>query len=137
MNDAAASQQPENAAALDALADQLAACGAALPLPAGGREAVFSAPWQAHAFAITLQLHERGLFTWPQWAEALGAELRAAGPGDDGSRYYEHWLAALERLVVAQGAGSAADLHRLAHAWEDAAARTPHGQPIVLADGDG
>ena len=66
----------------------------------------------------------------------IAVQRSAAGPGDDGSRYYEHWLAALERLVVAQGAGSAADLHRLAHAWEDAAARTPHGQPIVLADGD-
>ena len=51
---------------------------------------------------------------------------------DDGSRYYTHWLNALEQLVIARQIGSADQIHALEHAWEDAAARTPHGQPIVL-----
>ena len=27
---------------------------------------VFREPWEAQAFAMTLSLHERGLFTWPE-----------------------------------------------------------------------
>ncbi len=102
-------------------------------------EPVFAEPWQAHAFALTLSLHERGLFTWREWAEALGAEIataQAAGDADRGDTYYVHWLAALERLVAEKGASSAAELVRCRDAWEHAAERTPHGQPIELADGD-
>ena len=63
---------------------------------------VFNEPWEARAFAMTLALHERGVFTWPQWAEALSrqiAEARAAGDADLGDTYYQHWLRALESLV--------------------------------------
>lgn len=102
-------------------------------------EPVFAAPWQAHAFALTVQLHERGLFTWPEWAEALAAQIaraQAAGDPDRGDTYYQHWLAALELLVAAKGAGSAADLGRARDAWTRAAGRTPHGQPIDLREED-
>ena len=67
---------------------------------------VFEAPWQANAFAMTLALHERGVFTWTEWASTLAAEIKraqAAGDPDDGSTYYRHWLAAIERLVVDKG----------------------------------
>lgn len=95
----------------------------------------FAAPWQAHAFALTLALHERGVFSWPQWTAALAAAIaraQARGEPDDGSTYYQHWLDALETLLLARGMADAATLHALEHAWEDAAARTPHGQPIEL-----
>ena len=122
------------------LADIARACGAGLPLPAQAAEGtVFAEPWQAHAFAMTVQLHARGMFTWPEWAEALSAQIaaaRQAGEADDGSRYYHHWLNALETLVIARQAGSAAQIHALEHAWDQAAARTPHGQPIVLDEGE-
>jgi nitrile hydratase accessory protein len=104
------------------------------PLPRDEAGPVFAEPWQAQAFAMTLHLHARGLFTWTQWAETLGAEIRAAGPADDGSRYYEHWLAALERIVAARGATDAHALHERAEAWTRAAAATPHGKPIELAN---
>jgi nitrile hydratase accessory protein len=104
------------------------------PLPRDDSGPLFAAPWQAQAFAMTLHLHARGLFTWTQWAEALGAEIRAAGPADDGSRYYEHWLAALEKMVAASGAPDARALHDRAEAWSRAAAATPHGQPIELGN---
>ncbi len=111
------------------------------PLPAWGRrdEPVFAEPWQAHAFAITLSLHARGLFTWGEWAAALAAEIgaaQAAGDADQGDTYYRHWLAALERLVAAKGASSAAELARCADAWDRAADRTPHGRPIELRPDD-
>lgn len=104
-----------------------------------GELPVFAEPWQAQAFAMTLQLHERGLFTWPEWAAALTRQIRAAqaaGDPDQGDTYWRHWLAALEGLVADKGAGSADELQRTAHAWEHAAERTPHGQPIVLSPGD-
>ena len=103
-------------------------------MPQQDGEPVFAEPWMAQAFAMTLALHQRGLFTWPEWAEALAAEIRAAGAADDGSRYYEFWLAALEKLVAARGATHAHALHERAEAWTRAAAATPHGRPIELAN---
>jgi nitrile hydratase accessory protein len=96
---------------------------------------VFKEAWEAQAFAMTLMLHERGIFTWKEWAATLAEEIKAAqaaGDPDLGTTYYRHWLNALERLVVAKGVASAQALHETAHAWEDAARATPHGQPIVL-----
>ena len=108
--------------------------------PAGDDgEPVFAEPWQAQAFAMVLQLHQRGLFSWPEWAAALTAQIaraQAAGDADLGNTYYQHWLAALEALVAAKGATSAAELDRAAQAWDRAADRTPHGQPILLQPGD-
>ncbi len=100
---------------------------------------VFREPWEAHAFAMAVQLHERGLFTWPEWAAALAEEIecaQAAGDPDTGETYYHHWLAALEGLVAGKGAASAADQERTREAWRHAAHRTPHGQPIELQPDD-
>ena len=113
-----------------------------LPMGRGddGRDApVFAEPWQAQAFAMTLALHERGIFTWPEWAEALTRQIRQAqadGDADLGDTYYHHWLAALESLVDSKGISPAAELARHARAWDHAADRTPHGQPIELQPGD-
>lgn len=96
---------------------------------------VFREPWEAQAFAMTLALHERGLFSWSEWAEALAAQIRraqGAGDADLGDTYYRHWLAALEALVTAKGASSSDELLRYRRAWAHAAERTPHGQPIDL-----
>jgi nitrile hydratase accessory protein len=96
---------------------------------------VFAAPWQAQAFALALALHERGAFTWKEWAATLAeviAEVRARGEADTGERYYEHWLAALERITSRKQLVDAVGLGQRRDAWEDAARRTPHGQPIVL-----
>jgi len=67
---------------------------------------VFAEPWEAQAFALAVKLSEQGHFTWKEWAAALAEELRAVadrGEPDDGSRYYHHWLAALEQLVTKKG----------------------------------
>jgi nitrile hydratase accessory protein len=102
-------------------------------------EPVFAEPWQAQAFAMTLALHRRGLFTWPEWAGALAAEIAAAqgrGDPDHGDTYYRHWLAALEHIVAAKGASSVPELDRYRQAWDRAADRTPHGRPIELQERD-
>lgn len=108
-----------------------------IPRDEGGP--VFREPWEAQAFAMALALHERGVFTWPEWAATLSDEIKraqAAGDPDTGETYYNHWLAALERLVAEKGVASSETLHRYRHAWEHACDRTPHGQPIELAAGD-
>jgi nitrile hydratase accessory protein len=103
--------------------------------PTDGGAPVFREPWEAHAFAMAVRLHERGLFTWPQWASALAAEITRAqddGDPDVGDTYYHHWLAALERLAADSGAASATEQQLAREAWRRAADRTPHGQPIEL-----
>jgi nitrile hydratase accessory protein len=107
-------------------------------LPRDDSGPVFAEPWQAQAFALTLRLSEQGHFTWKEWAAALAAELKAAadrGEPDDGSRYYHHWLAALERLVTAKGLADPAVLLARKEAWAEAYRRTPHGKPVDLAAG--
>ncbi len=99
----------------------------------------FAEPWQAHAFALVVRLHEQGLFTWTEWAEALSQQIaaaQAAGDPDRGDTYYAHWLAALETMVARKGAATADELAHTAHAWDSAARRTPHGAPIELRQED-
>ncbi|MCC7483676.1 MAG: nitrile hydratase accessory protein [Burkholderiales bacterium] len=113
--------------------------GAVPACPGGAGEAVFREPWEAQAFAMTLALHERGLFTWPEWTACLAGEIaraREAGDPDTGETYYRHWLAALERIVAAKNVADAGMLARYRAAWDHAARRTPHGRPIALEPGD-
>ena len=107
--------------------------------PGSDDEPVFGEPWQAQAFAMVLRLHEQGLFSWPEWASALAVQIGAArmrGEADIGDGYYQHWLSALEAIVVEKGASSAAELERYRDAWDRAADRTAHGQPIELQPHD-
>jgi len=104
-----------------------------LPRDEGGP--VFAEPWQAQAFALAVKLSEAGHFTWKEWAAALAGELQAAadrGQPDDGSHYYDHWVAALERLAAAKGLTDPAALLERKEAWADAYRHTPHGKPIEL-----
>ena len=104
-----------------------------LPRDEGGP--VFAEPWQAQAFALAVKLSEQGHFTWKEWAAALAAELKAAedrGEPDDGTHYYEHWLATLERMVTGKGLTDAAALLARKEAWADAYRHTPHGKPVEL-----
>lgn len=75
---------------------------AALPRDAEGP--VFSAPWEAQAFALVVHLHEQGHYTWPEWVKYLSAEIAAAKTSPDRPQaYYEQWLAAAEKLFAAKG----------------------------------
>ena len=108
-------------------------------IPCDAEGPVFREPWEAQAFAMTLALYDRGLFVWPEWAAILGDEIKkaqAAGDPDTGETYYRHWLNALERLVAENGVADSAMLTRYYNAWDHAADRTPHGNPIVLQPED-
>jgi nitrile hydratase accessory protein len=112
----------------------------ALPgIPRGPEGPVFREPWEAQAFAMAMALHERGLFSWGEWTAVLGDEIKRAqakGDPDTGETYYRHWLAALERIVGEKGVTDAATLRRYREAWDHAADRTPHGEPIELEPRD-
>jgi nitrile hydratase accessory protein len=99
-------------------------------------EPAFAAPWEAQAFALAVHLHEKGLFSWAEWAETLSSEINRAqklGDPDDGRTYYRHWLNALERLVIAKGVTSTGMLGIMKERWDEAARATPHGMPVVLS----
>jgi nitrile hydratase accessory protein len=104
-------------------------------IPRDERGPVFREPWEAQAFAMAVALHERGVFTWSEWAAVLGDEIKraqAAGDPDTGETYYRHWLATLERIVAQKRITDAAVLRHYRDAWDRAADRTPHGTPIEL-----
>ena len=96
-------------------------------IPRRNDEPVFNEPWEAQAFAMAVKLNDRGCFTWSEWAEYLGAEIKSSD-----ATYYEHWLAALEKIVEAKGLMSHNERINRVDAWDRAAHATPHGQPIEL-----
>ena len=104
-------------------------------IPPDQQQPTFNAPWEAQAFALTLALHKKGLFSWHEWSETLGAEIKVAqakGDPDLGGTYYHHWLSALECLIQKKGITDQITLQHYQEAWHRAAHRTPHGEPIVL-----
>jgi cobaltochelatase CobN len=109
-----------------------------LQLPRDEAGPIFEEPWQAQAFALAVRLSAQGYFTWKEWADALAAELAAAAErdeADDGSEYYHHWVAALEKLVNSKGLTNKPELYERKEAWADAYRHTPHGQPVQLRSG--
>jgi nitrile hydratase accessory protein len=101
-------------------------------IPRDAEGPVFAEPWQAQAFALAVQLNAEGAFTGTEWAQALSREL-ARDPTDDGSRYYEHWVAALEALAAGRGLAAPSEMAERKAEWAEAYRRTPHGAPIELA----
>jgi len=107
-------------------------------------EPVFNEPWEAQAFAMAVHLHQQGVFTWSEWAQALTDQIHGDKNGNKHSgkngdeidneqrSYYQHWLAALEAIVTTKNLTNADELAKQKQAWHEAAARTAHGDPIEL-----
>lgn len=122
--------------------DSNASLQAAINVPGVPRDdngPVFREPWEAEAFAMVLALYEKGLFTWPEWAQALSDEIKraqAAGDPDTGDTYYRHWLNALEGMIAHKGIADRDMQTEYRDAWAKACERTPHGKPIELQSDD-
>ena len=102
---------------------------------AADQNATFPNPWSAHAFAITVQLHDRSCFSWTEWADHLAAELALSESAQDGRDYYTCWTDALCRLLQSKGLIDAQSLKDLQLSWQRAALATTHGD-VVRLDND-
>ncbi len=109
----------------------------AIGLPRDAEGPVFDQPWQAHAFALVMRLHEAGNFTWEQWVRVFSREIASAPaqPGEShNDAYYRQWLTALEEIVVQSGLSDRETMAVRSDEWRQAYLNTPHGQPIELAN---
>jgi nitrile hydratase accessory protein len=107
--------------------------GDAPMLPADGDGPVFQEPWQATAFALAVNLSERGAIPWTEWSAALGREIQAAvGDSAQANAYFQHWLSALERICAEKGMIEPGEILRRQEQWRRAYLATPHGQPVQL-----
>ena len=98
-------------------------------------EPVFTAPWHAQLFALTVKLSEAGHFSWPEWTQIFGQVLKINDLGrelDGGDDYFLAWLEALERMLSAKDIARDAEITPYMDAWRAAYLRTPHGQPVKL-----
>jgi nitrile hydratase accessory protein len=83
----------------------------------------FEAPWQARIFAAMVSLADAGCFRWEEFQQRLTAEV---GRGDgDPRHYYEHWLAAAEKLLAEKGLLTSHGLARRIAALRPASTATP------------
>lgn len=106
--------------------------------PCDNEGPVFSEPWEAQAFGIVVALHQAGAFTWEEWAAQLSEEIAVAakqGDPDLGDTYYQHWLNALEKLVLLKSLSSGEEIAARISQWRSAYLNTPHGSPIELSNG--
>ncbi|MBW4710253.1 nitrile hydratase accessory protein [Roseobacter sp. YSTF-M11] len=98
---------------------------------------VFSEPWHAQVFALTVHLNEAGYFDWPDWATRFGATLKAHGLTkelDGGDDYFVAWLETLEHFLASMGMTDITEIAQIRQAWEEAYLATPHGAPVNLQD---
>lgn len=100
-------------------------------------EPVFTDPWQAQVFALTVHLNEAGHFDWPDWTVRFAATLARHGLEKDldgGDDYFQAWLDTLETFLQDLGLSEATEVRDLKQAWEEAYLATPHGQPVKLPE---
>ncbi len=98
-------------------------------------EPVFTEPWHAQLFAVTVHLHDQGLFAWPDWTVCFGACLKKHGLQKDldgGNDYFLAWLDALEQMLAKSKTANAPEIEALSSAWREAYLSTPHGHPVRL-----
>ena len=100
--------------------------------PTADQAPVFEEPWQAQIFALVVQAHQAGAFSWPEWSATLGELMASRAPQDDP---WGAWPAALERLLVSRGIAAPGALVALRQAWRLADEATPHGEPVSLKSG--
>ena len=97
-------------------------------------EPAFEAPWQAQLFAMKEALQDAGMITSDSWAQVLGRRIALEQTNDSAEGYWRCWANALEDVLAAQGIAQAEEVRAKAAAWQRAAAATPHGAPIELAN---
>jgi nitrile hydratase accessory protein len=126
--------------AIERLLAELPGAGA---IPRKEGELSFEAPWQIRALALAVAAHGQGRFPWPDFQTRLVAAIREweQTPAEqrDDWEYYQHWVRALERLVIEQGLTDATEIERKAaeavKAGEHARAHSKGGGLLAVDHG--
>lgn len=74
-----------------------------MAVPRKNGELVFDAPWEGRIFGMAVTLNDRDAYAWDDFRDRLVSEIAAAEEHNDGSSYYERWLASFERLLLETG----------------------------------
>src|SRR6266852_3284288 len=89
---------------------RIAAMDEQAALPRKNGELVFEAPWEARAFGLAVALNEAGVYPWRDFSQGLAAETAAGEQHGAPASYYERWLETLEKLAIAKGLVTPAEL---------------------------
>ena len=90
--------------------NRIADMAGGMALPRKNGELVFDTPWEGRALGVAVTMNENGLYEWAEFQQHLAAEIGRAEQCGEHPGYYEHWLAALERLVTQKGFVTAEEL---------------------------
>ena len=97
---------------------------------------VFENPWHSQLFAITVQLSEKGNFSWTEFVTVFGEALKKESLHEknlDGSNdYFSCWLNALEKILIEKNISNQNTLILLKEDWTQAYLSTPHGKPVHI-----
>jgi nitrile hydratase accessory protein len=93
--------------------------------PRSNGELVFDEPWESRVFGVAVALHDAEVVDFDAFRRRLIEEIAAwetsHGPSEGGYRYYERWLTALERTLLAERIVDPASLdaarEAVAHEW--------------------
>jgi nitrile hydratase accessory protein len=87
-------------------------------LPRKNGELVFEEPWQGRVFGMAIALHERNLYEWEEFRQALIAHIARAEARGGPFVYYEIWLQTFEALLAAKGLVTGAELDETTYQFE-------------------
>ena len=96
----------KDASALEAITGSIGAKA----LPRRNGELVFEAPWESRAFGVAVALHDAGAIDFERFRAHLIAEIAEHGTNTEAEGYYEHWLDALQQLLLEEGVVSEPEL---------------------------
>ena len=76
----------------------------ATALPRKNGELIFYEPWEGRVFGMAITLHGEGMYPWEEYRNRLITEVNSTDCKSDlAPDYYEHWLAAFEKLLLNEG----------------------------------
>lgn len=109
-------------------------------MPGDPSQVGFEHPWEIRAFAMAVTAHKELRFDWSEFQAALTTSIQSwesdQSSSDSSWSYYQHWVAALESLIVRRGLLAETELDKQT---QDVLAQPPnrnhheaHTEPIAI-----
>ena len=95
----------------------------------------FEAPWHAEVFALAIHLNEKGHFSWVEWSNLLGENLKKYNFGQESvgsDLYYQAWLQTLIEIMRDKEIFDNETFNSIRDQWVNAYIKTPHGEPVCI-----